>query len=363
MSIFWGGLWCVFQVHLFFAWLWWLQTVAFRGREIVLVNMDETAVAHSYKIRKGNVVDLSGVPAAGLLFQRTGMADTHAHCTLVAFCTPDESLQPFLPQIVLSGSKKHKNTRAEVQKYAAFVRPLVAWLDIGGWMNEGILIRVIAALKAAVFAQRPNAVVVLVMDVCKPHISNRVLAFAARWHVFICLIPASLTWLLQPLDTHVFLALKTRLREIQESSRAETPEGVLPKLQHIEILGQAVQQVLVQGQFRSAFVANGFIVGPFLMRHKISDFFHASGPPAPRVLTNAELGSIVGQNRQLLDLKFFRGPRAVMQAQVRRALLPAPPVASVADGRPGPSRAPTAKRLPGPASASTAPKRRTLRLI
>ena len=65
----------------------------------------------------------------------------------------------------------------------------------------------------------------LVMDAASQHLAADVVAHAARRHIMILLLPARLTWLLQPLDTHVFAPPKRVAA--QQATQAAHAEGIL----------------------------------------------------------------------------------------------------------------------------------------
>merc|ERR1712051_556915 len=96
------------------------------------------------------------------------------------------------------------------------------------------------------------------MDAHCCHFSEEALAAARRKDIWPCIIPASMTALLQPLDTHVFarfkLFLRTRLHQFMLGGRNRDllVEEVLDALMH------AVKGVLQRNAWASAFANNGF---------------------------------------------------------------------------------------------------------
>ena len=54
---------------------------------------------------------------------------------------------------------------------------------------------------------------VLVMDACRLHLHRSLAEACLREGVWLVIVPARLTWLLQPLDTHAFQPYKHFLRE------------------------------------------------------------------------------------------------------------------------------------------------------
>ena len=59
-------------------------------------------------------------------------------------------------------------------------------------------------------ARRSELQPILLLDTAKMHFSTAVLQACSRTRVWPVLVPASTTWLLQPLDTHAFAAYRVR---------------------------------------------------------------------------------------------------------------------------------------------------------
>ncbi len=94
-------------------------------------------------------------------------------------------------------------------------------------------------------AIRPNAEIVMVFDVASKHVTREVFMHLNRLTLHTLLIPDGMTWLLQPLDTHVFSTLKRSLHDLQSRGRGESPLGILPARSWIRIAGAAIKDVLV----------------------------------------------------------------------------------------------------------------------
>jgi hypothetical protein len=64
---------------------------------------------------------------------------------------------------------------------------------------------------------------ILLLDCCSAHLSAAVLAAASNQGIWIVIIPARLTWLLQPLDVYIFRNFK---RELQKHFRRLIKESI-----------------------------------------------------------------------------------------------------------------------------------------
>ena len=90
-------------------------------------------------------------------------------------------------------------------------RPLEYWIGTGGWVTSEVMKNILTRLRAAVRLTRGNARILLWMDAASQHVGIDVLNHAARLQI-VLVLPAGLTWLMQPLDVYVFAKLKTALR-------------------------------------------------------------------------------------------------------------------------------------------------------
>ena len=92
---------------------------------------------------------------------------------------------------------------------------------------------------------RGNARILLWMDAASQHDGIDVLNHAARLQIFLVLVPAGLTWLMQPLDVYVFAKLKTALRDGHRALRASRPQGRLLAGEWVTVTSKAVRSILL----------------------------------------------------------------------------------------------------------------------
>ena len=90
--------------------------------------------------------------------------------------------------------------------------PVEAWHGTSGFATCQAVKLWMTRVRARVRLARPRARLVFVIDVCSTHRAMEVLVHARRLKVAVIFVPAKMTWLLQPLDSHVFAVLKRRLR-------------------------------------------------------------------------------------------------------------------------------------------------------
>ena len=131
-----------------------------------------------------------------------------AFCTYVALIATDSSSQPRLPQFLLSNGRwlSKRGTAG-----AATAPNLHLRVAKTAWSTEESMMWILATLKAALSGVDKK--VLLVWDTASPHITKNVLLEARRLNFRVVPVPAGLTSLVQPLDTHCFAAMKRRIRE------------------------------------------------------------------------------------------------------------------------------------------------------
>ena len=197
------------QATLYFQWLQWLLNTALSGKNIWMLNMDETSLQNEYLTRKGNVVDMSKDERAqtNCFFQRVDTAATRHHSTLVGVISNRPGTQHLMPQVYIPNDERL--TRQEMNVYCnTLTEPVEVWRGYRGWVNSSCMKHLLTRYRRAVQSIDPNVILVLLLDSASQHISNDVLAHARRLRIVLVLIPGKLTWLLQPLDVSVFRVLK-----------------------------------------------------------------------------------------------------------------------------------------------------------
>ena len=112
----------------------------------------------------------------------------------------DSSLQPVLPQVIVGN---HNILRVAYLKELEPMLPenIIVVRAKSSWITTELLIVVMEQLRRGL----DNRVVktpVLLMDACPVHLDAQVWKAARRLQILLCFVPASLTWLLQPLDVY-----------------------------------------------------------------------------------------------------------------------------------------------------------------
>ena len=280
------------EAALMLQWAEWLRKCVLGGRETIFVNLDETPMAKQMKARRGYVCEVIGTVASDW-HARITTRDSRSHATLMAAVCDDAELQRHLPQLLLT--KDETLTRAEKTALAALPLP-IRWLrGTSGWMTSALCKQVFTIYRRAIRAVRPNADIVMVFDVASQHVTRDVLMHLNRLNMHTLLIPAGMTWLLQPLDTHVFSTLKRSLHDLQSRGRGESPLGILPACSWIRIAGAAIKDVLVDRDWTHSLRGNGLHSQVVPLRPTLANFFHEVFPLPPFPLSSAQMKDLLNR--------------------------------------------------------------------
>jgi hypothetical protein len=152
--------------------------------------------------------------------------DIRTAFTLVAFICDDAALQPRLSQVVLAPrgfvlARDAPSIVARMPRNIYVVRRRSAWMDLP------MMIQVIR-LHGEILQPMLHAITpVLIMDACKVHFAEPVVRACCRSCIILIIVPARMTWLLQPCDTHAFHRFKLELRSLILAERARAVDALL----------------------------------------------------------------------------------------------------------------------------------------
>ena len=85
------------------------------------------------------------------------------------------------------------------------------------------------------------------LDACSPHLGPSFLASCVRCKIRVLYVPARLTWLLQPTDTHCFALLKTSLRQQFHDMALLAANGKVTVKDILEHLDRAIRNCSKEG--------------------------------------------------------------------------------------------------------------------
>lgn len=225
------------------------------GRPVVVLNMDETTLSNIKRFKKGVV--LSGGPP-GMVEKMSQPDGAIPHTSLIATISSDAELQRHLPQVRLVRTPRGRVPgRRTLQHYCQAGAPQIAWHGGGGWNTVPSMLEYIRLIYSVCRKHLPGRAVVLVMDACSVHLTSVVLQAASRRGMQVVIVPAKMTWALQPLDVYVFRVLKDCARRLELDGREAAGEKRLTCLQRVLVHGDAVRRCLVNRQWHSEVVRCG----------------------------------------------------------------------------------------------------------
>lgn len=310
------------RAAIFYRWLRHVLYERLAGLPAVVVNMDETILSNLRGWKKGVVANgADPEEMAGSELRRDAAI---SRTSLIASISSVASLQPHLPQIRLPRSKEGEvPSRRAIQAYAEAGAPQIAWHGGHGWNTTQTTVWYIRQLSKTVRRITPGSSLVLVMDCCSVHLSADVLSAAAKLSVHIVIVPARMTWLMQPLDTCVFSDLKRAMRNYEFDAKAASLSGHLAALDRVRVQGDCIRSVLVRRDWSAVMSRAGMAKDGGPLR-----------PSLTRLLEGENLLPRPPSTEELAEILQVPGARA-------RRLLPA--------------LLPPSRALPPPAAAAAAP--------
>ena len=188
--------------------------------------------------------------------------------THIAMICDDASLQPRLPQIFL-GNEHIFPPRVIVTMRPDLAKNIVLWRRKSAWVTKSTMVEVVQALAAALGVELKRRRVMLLLDACRIHMGTGFLRACATRGILVHYVPASLTWLMQPLDTHAFSRFKAFIGCHYRQEVMKTGHCKIAAM--LRIVADAVRKVLQGVQWSYAFDANGFGQRQTQVRQRILD--------------------------------------------------------------------------------------------
>jgi len=321
-----------FKVWLFLCWTQWLLRNMLGKERVVVVNMDETALAMNSYGRRGNVYCISkNTPHR--LYENVDLKDMRGSCTLIASITNCPEFQKVLPQILLPKSNKQDVPKKSLEAYEALPDPIETWTGSSGWTNGQLIREYITTMRRAINKVDKRYHIVLLMDDASQHVADEVLAHANRLNVKLLIVPAKCTWLLQPLDTHVFVEFKRLIHRAFLDHRLESDNGVLTPVDWIRLIGECIQSSLVNKDWSFTFPKVGVAKDLLGLRRSVTALIQDLPPVVPKELTKAELETVLNRTNSRFDDQLLAGPsRVAASTPVVSATVSSRPLTRTASG-------------------------------
>jgi hypothetical protein len=236
--------------------------------------MDETSICLFQGGARGNVFLSKDEPRA---VQNVSIAQRRTYLTHVAFICDDQCIQRVLPQVVIAN--EHTMSRLE---YDALLRDCPSNVRLvrqkSSWNNSSLCAQIMGYLAAALAPFMREFQPLLILDAARLHLNVAVLRACCRGGVWPIVVAASTTWLLQPLDTHVFALFKSRLQKAYQTLRIESAGGVVGMAGLFSAICVAIREVLEGRAWSNAFTRDGFGTSQYGVSERVLEHLGVTVP-------------------------------------------------------------------------------------
>ena len=246
----------------------------------MVINIDETNVKLVPQERAGHVskrayrLFVRGRPMgrnASLSAQRSTITHVAAMCDRA-------DIQTLLPQVVLVGANQLSEERLDRIRMDAPACVRI-WRYPKAWVSNAVMVRYMKLLAKCLREYRHTYRFILYVDVLKAHICPAVLRAASAANIWICVVPAKMTWVLQPCDTHLFALYKRMLTDEFQRRSGLTSTGEISWELMLESLWHVIS-VLLQGRdWSQAFAAVGILDGQAHLSKRTQSKLSYERPP------------------------------------------------------------------------------------
>ena len=155
----------------------------------------------------------------------------------------DTEIQRELPQIVIGSEKVVQQTVSHTLNADPFGR-VYCLRQKSAWLNSRLMSTIIKLIGKTLEKFTSTHYFILNMDACPIHCTQEVARACNRAKLHLCLVPASMTGVMQVCDTHVFSQLKGFIRQGMERLRLDSVTGEATTLRVMQLLAEAVDHVV-----------------------------------------------------------------------------------------------------------------------
>ncbi len=274
--------------------------------KIVRINMDESSIKMWPGPFPGCLAKEASRTTTLPPEQRVSVRAMRGALSLVAFVSDDESVAQLLPQIVVV-NQRHFSTACIRNVQENRSDNIYVMRRETAWITSKVLCNIIRLLAKSLQPVAQGKFVILSMDACPTHTTEKVLRTMASLGIHFHPLPASMTKWVQPCDVAVFSVLKAKLREAYSAARTETGEAELSRDRFLELVADVVGEVLQGRYWGSAFQQAGLCAGAPTSK-RFATALGWSSWPTPEVgpPTLAELQCIFPRNRHIPIDHLFR---------------------------------------------------------
>jgi len=222
--------------------------------------MDETAV-RKYSSPKLGLVSLSPnlrrARQHGVHVHPADRGQQLAAFSHVAFLCDNTEVQAALPQVLI-GNEHVLPLNVQQRMLPQLHHNVKLWRRKSSWVDGAALMEILKLLSQALKPFSKRFQPVLIWDAAKSHLRPDVLTCAGKLGIWLIIVPAKITWLLQPADTHCFARYKAFLRKRYLESSAFASDGHVSTDDIVLTINAAVREVFQKQKWKGSFAGNGF---------------------------------------------------------------------------------------------------------
>ena len=131
--------------------------------------------------------------------------------------------------------------------------PFILVVQRKGWVNNETMLRFVKELAECLQHRRATRRYVVYMDAYRAHLSPSTLEAFGKADLCVAIIPALVTWALQPCDTHLFAIYKRTMATMGQLSLLKDPAGAVNWERTMTIVRDVCLRVLHGRTWRKAF--------------------------------------------------------------------------------------------------------------
>lgn len=201
---------------------------------------------------------------------RSKLSSRRGNVTYLASICSDPAVAHLLPQILLGNHSQFlKNIVKAVQSKVG--GNIFFWREPSAWNTHILMQRYILLLCSCLGEILHERAVYFLLDMAPCHLHPTVLKACMDAGLRVILIPAGLTSVLQPLDSHVFRQFRAKMQHLWLECKVGSPQGEVSLDAWLGLVSEAIQSIVVAKPWRRAFERVGILSAQEMLSPKVLD--------------------------------------------------------------------------------------------
>ena len=231
------------------------------------INLDETSICVFQGRGKGNVFLTKQQRLR--VCRRVTLAQRRTNYSHVGIACDDVEIQARLPQTLVGNCHTLPDGLGLAALRASLPANVFLERERSSWVNAGMMGRIVRRLAAALRPFMAERQPILLLDAHGAHIAAAVFDELRTAGIWVVIIPANMTWLLQPLDTHCFAQFKAFLRKACKVARVRSAIGEVGLAGFLRCVCDAIRSILEGRSWAHAFDNNGFGLAQIALSERV----------------------------------------------------------------------------------------------